>query len=145
MCTHIDPQKVLQICPGKYGYTEEVAPDLYKMLHCVRAAFREDMMPEIVWEVLVFSLSLRVFYCLQLPSPPDPTTLVFWGSMSLSLTMNLPLLKVTMSTTSVFYPLSLAGAWPPSCSPAPTSGSSFPAPLTEKVRWALLKNDGIES
>lgn len=74
---HINPQKVLQICPWKYGHTEEVAPGLYKMVHCVRAGFLEEVMRGILLEVLVLCLSLRVFSCLQLHSPPGPTTLVF--------------------------------------------------------------------
>lgn len=132
ICTHRDPQKAQQMC--QYGHTEKMAPGLYRVSSCIRAAFLEEVTSEIIPEVLGFCFFLRVFYSSQLYSSPHPTTSVFSGSVSLSLAMNLPFLKVTMSDG--FYVLS---SFPgrrsvPFVSFSPsTAASSFAASLPEKL------------
>lgn len=55
---HIDPQKVLQTCPGKSGPTAEAAPGLNGVPSCVRADFLEEVKPEIVVDYFLSSMCL---------------------------------------------------------------------------------------
>lgn len=120
--------------PREYGHTEKMAPGLYRVSSCIRAAFLEEVTSETIPEVLGFCFFLRVFYSSQLYSSLHPTTSVFSGSVSLSLAMNLPFLKVTMSDG--FYILSSfpgRRSVPFVSSPPSTSACSFPASLPEKL------------